>query len=331
VPDIDDYEESVMTTAGCGPGTVSFYWRVSSEEDYDYLEFYLDDELQDRISGISTSWQLKSYNVEGEGKHTFTWRYVKDGSDEDGNDRGYVDYLQWTGDAEPESSEWVLSPAFFRGVGALVSVAHEHPWEKLMPRRKQIIVVGVDLAGSVRRATGVCVLRRMTARAHVAHGDEEILDAIERAQPDLVPIDAPLSLPAGRKTIHDRAGEHLRECDRELQRRKIRFFPITLGPMRMLTERGLALKAKIEAKGYRVVECYPGAAQDVWGIPRQHGDRQGLVRGLEDLGVQGLSPEMTGDELDAVTAALVGHWFLAGQGEMLGGANGIVIPLSHAL
>jgi len=104
--DVDDYEESVMTTAGYGPGMVSFYWRVSSEEDYDYLEFYLDDELQDRISGISTSWQLKSYNVTGEGKHTFEWRYVKDGSSYDGNDRGYVDYLQWTGDAEPESSEW---------------------------------------------------------------------------------------------------------------------------------------------------------------------------------------------------------------------------------
>jgi len=104
--DVDDYEESVMTTAGYGPGTVSFYWRVSSEEDYDYLEFYIDDVRQDRISGSSTSWQLKSYNVEGEGKHTFTWRYVKDGSSYDGNDRGYVDYLQWTGDAEPESSDW---------------------------------------------------------------------------------------------------------------------------------------------------------------------------------------------------------------------------------
>jgi hypothetical protein len=34
---IDDYEESVMETAGYGPGTVSFYWRVSSEEDYDWL------------------------------------------------------------------------------------------------------------------------------------------------------------------------------------------------------------------------------------------------------------------------------------------------------
>ncbi len=129
-----------------------------------------------------------------------------------------------------------------------------------MSRQKQMVVVGVDLAGSPRRATGVCVLTGLKAKAQIAHGDDEILAIIEQAKPDLVPIDAPLSLPPGRKTIHDRQGEHLRECDRELQNRKIRFFPITLGPMRMLTERGLALKAKIEAQGYPVVECYPGSS-----------------------------------------------------------------------
>lgn len=197
-----------------------------------------------------------------------------------------------------------------------------------MRSRKPTVVVGVDLAGSPKRPTGVCVLRGMKAETFVGHGDEEILAAVEQAKPNLVPIDAPLSLPAGRKTIGDRSGAHLRECDRELQRRGIRFFPITLGPMRMLTERGLALKAKIEKMGHRVVECYPGAAQDIWHIPRQRRDRTGLRRGLETLGLKGLTAEMTGDELDAVTAALVGRWFLLGQGEMLGGEAGILVPRS---
>lgn len=190
-------------------------------------------------------------------------------------------------------------------------------------------VVGIDLAGSPRRATGVCTLSGMNACTQIAFADDEILGAVDQAKPDLVPIDAPLSLPAGRKSIHDRRGEHLRECDRLLQQRKIRFFPITLGPMRMLTERGLALKAKIETMGFRVVECYPGAAQDIWQIPRQHRDRKGLLRGLERLGVKGLTPEMTGDELDAVTAALVGRWLLLGRAEMLGGDEGIAIPRSN--
>lgn len=190
-----------------------------------------------------------------------------------------------------------------------------------------LTVVGIDLAGSPRRATGVCLLRGLRAETHVAFSDDDILKAVRDARPALVPIDAPLSLPKGRRTIHDRSGEHLRDCDRELLRRGIRFFPITLGPMRMLTERGLALKKKLGAMGYRAVECYPGAAQDVWGIPRQHRDREGLLAGLRKLGLRGLSKADTGDELDAATAALVGRWFLLDRGEMLGGKNGILVPL----
>jgi predicted nuclease with RNAse H fold len=133
--------------------------------------------------------------------------------------------------------------------------------------RKPFVVVGIDLAGSPRRPTGLCLLRGLQGRTRVAFGDEDILNTVQQARPDLVPIDAPLSLPKGRRTIHDRSGEHLRDCDCALQRRGIRFFPVTLGPMRMLTERGLALKAKIRAMGYSAIECYPGAAQDVWASP----------------------------------------------------------------
>ena len=195
-----------------------------------------------------------------------------------------------------------------------------------MAHRSPFIVVGIDLAGSPRRPTGVCILKGTKAYAHVALTDDEILKTIYQAKPDIVPIDAPLSLPKGRRTIHDRTGEHLRECDRELQRRKIRFFPITLGPMRMLAERGLALKATIETMGYQVVECYPGAAQDIWDIPRQHHDLKRLLKGLKKLGVRGLTTKMTGDELDAVSAALSGRLYLQGKGEMLGGENGILVP-----
>jgi len=198
-----------------------------------------------------------------------------------------------------------------------------------MSPRTLLVVVGVDLAGSPRRPTGLCLLRGLRAETHIAFSDDDILHVVRQARPDLVPIDAPLSLPKGRRTIHDRSGEHFRNCDRELLRRGIRFFPITLGPMRMLTERGLALKMKLRAMGYHAVECYPGAAQDVWGIPRQHRDRQGLLAGLRKLGLRGLRKTATSDELDAATAALVGRWFLLDRAEMLGDKDGIVIPVGR--
>lgn len=195
-----------------------------------------------------------------------------------------------------------------------------------MAESAPLVVVGIDLAGSPKRPTGLCVLRDLMAETHVLFSDDEILNFVREVRPALVPIDAPLSLPKRRRTVHDRSGEHLRVCDRELLSRGIRFFPVTLGPMRMLTERGLALKKRLTGLGYQAVECYPGAAQDLWGIPRQHKDRLGLLNGLRKLGLRGLRKSATSDELDAATAALVGRWSLLGQGLMLGGKTRILIP-----
>ena len=61
-------------------------------------------------------------------------------------------------------------------------------------------------------------------------------------------------------------------------------------------------------------------------FPASTATGSGLRKGLEKLGVKGLTEAMTGDELDGVTAALVGRWFLLGKGEMLGGEAGIVMP-----
>ncbi len=190
-------------------------------------------------------------------------------------------------------------------------------------------VVGVDLAGSPGRNTGICLLRGFTITSFATlHADEEILAFIERARPDLVAIDAPLSLPPGRASLEERNGEHFRPCDRELLKRGIRFFPITLGPMRSLTMRGIRLKEILTRRGHEVIEIYPGAAQDIWEIPRKQGGLAKLRRGLEQYGLKGLAKNMNGDELDAVTGALVGRMYLKRQAEVLGNfTNGaIVIP-----
>ena len=183
-------------------------------------------------------------------------------------------------------------------------------------------VVGIDLAGSERRPTGICVLAGTKANVWVVRTDREVLEAIEE-DTQVVAIDAPLSLPRGRCCLRDDcpcAGRaHFRACDLELRRMKIKFFPITLGPMRKLTLRGLALKGKLEKKGFRVFETYPGAAQDIWRIPRQK-DPQGLKEGLKRFRLQGnwLRPGVTKDELDAVTCALVAREDLRGNTVTLG-------------
>jgi len=177
-------------------------------------------------------------------------------------------------------------------------------------------VVGLDLAGSERRTTGFCFLGpdgRVTTRP--LHTDEEILRAIAEFAPEVVAIDAPLFLPVGRRTIEDRSGPHLRAADRELLRLRIRFFPITLGPMRTLTTRGIRLKEALARRGIPSVECYPGAAQDLWGIPRKQDGLPALRAGLRRRGVTGdiRRPDLTHDELDAIACALVGRAYLEGD------------------
>jgi uncharacterized protein len=82
--------------------------------------------------------------------------------------------------------------------------------------------------------------------------------------------------------------------------------------------RGIALKNTLEKRGIRVLEMYPGGAQDLWGIPRAKRDADGLRRGLARRGLRGLGPRISEHELDAATGALVGRLFLQNKAGIFG-------------
>lgn len=181
-----------------------------------------------------------------------------------------------------------------------------------------MISVGVDLAGSFKRPTGLCSLdNKLVAKFTTVYEDAEIVRFIEDEKPSVVAIDAPLSLPRGRKSINDRTGPHLRQCDRELLKLKIKFFPVTLGPMRKLTERGIKLADELRTRGFKVIEVYPGAAQDVLLISRKR-NLDSLREGLLKLKIKGDVKKANEHELDAITAALVGLMFLESKVVALG-------------
>ena len=192
--------------------------------------------------------------------------------------------------------------------------------------------VGVDLAGSVRRPTGACMIdKRLRVRCSVVHTDEEILRLIERSGTKVVAIDAPLALPKGRHCLgeHCRGRQHFRTCDIALRRMGIRFFPITLGPMRTLTQRGIDLRKKLESRHLKAIETYPGASQDILGIRRkQHGLKQ-LQDSLMELGCSGdiSKRQLTGDELDAVSCALAAKDYSEGNYLAIGNPSEIMMIL----
>ncbi len=187
---------------------------------------------------------------------------------------------------------------------------------------KQLTALGIDLAGSPRRPTGLCVLRGRKVKTCLLLSDDEILAKVPR-EAALIAIDAPLFLPRQRCCLEDdcscAGSSHFRQCDLELRRLRIKFFPITLGPMRALTKRGIALRDRLEAEGFPVIETYPGGAQDFWGIPRQR-DRRGLREALLAFGLRGHveRDDISTHELDAITCALVARDHLQGRSLELG-------------
>jgi len=178
--------------------------------------------------------------------------------------------------------------------------------------------VGIDLAGVEPRPTGFCVLdEKLNAATCLLHSDRQIIGGIKQNSPDVVSIDAPLALPIDRPSLSARYRNrsHLRECDKALLKMGIRFFPVTLGPMRKLTRRGIKLRKILENKGFRVIESYPGAAQDILGMPRKQKGLDKLRQALIRYGIKGDFEKKTVShhELDAITSALVGLLYLEGN------------------
>ena len=186
-------------------------------------------------------------------------------------------------------------------------------------------VVGIDLTGSEARGSGWCLLDGSRAETAVLFPDDAILDETIKARPHLVSIDSPLCLPRGRTSVDDSdPGRNefgiMRESERELKRRGVNVYPCLIRSMQKLTARGIRLARIFRSQGIPVIESYPGAAQDIMRIPRKGAGPEWLKKGLRDFGVSGgyEQQDVTHDELDAITSALVGTFHLAGMTEALG-------------
>ena len=90
--DIDDGDTAEMSlNLNAFQGEISFFRRVSSESNYDYLKFYIDGAMQGEWSG-SVNWSEVTYNVDS-GNHTFKWIYDKDYYVSSGQDCAWIDYI----------------------------------------------------------------------------------------------------------------------------------------------------------------------------------------------------------------------------------------------
>jgi predicted nuclease with RNAse H fold len=63
-----------------------------------------------------------------------------------------------------------------------------------------MIIVGIDLAGSKKRNTGICVLNeKLKAKCCIVKTDGEIFKIVENVKPDLIAVDAPFKFTKRKK------------------------------------------------------------------------------------------------------------------------------------
>ena len=113
----------------------------------------------------------------------------------------------------------------------------------------------------------------------------------------------------------------MRVAEHDLASVGIPAYPSLIDSMENLTLRGIRLRKAIESfpRAPRVIESYPGAAQDILCIPRKQKSLDLLREGLRRLGLNGNGLETRShDEMDAITSAIVGRYFEVGLFEPMG-------------
>ena len=211
-----------------------------------------------------------------------------------------------------------------------------------MPKNRmemgEVKVLGVDLAGSPHRISGICVLAfhkrverveeeeeaegnaegswderlwRWTAcYFRSVRADDEILSVAREEKPAVVGIDAPLSF----------SGKPFRDCDSAV-RHLCPVLPLTFSGMRKLAERGMRLASKLRAlrsaERWRVdvIEVFPRASERVFGTR--------MKEKLNDV----LSLARNRHEYDAFLCALTARCYFEGKFQALGAKEKIIVPL----
>ena len=89
--DHDQISQLTLNFYSTDEGEISFFRRVSSEANYDFLVFYIDEMEQDSWSG-DYGWKGFSYPTTA-GWHNYKWAYIKDYSVNGGSDAAWIDYI----------------------------------------------------------------------------------------------------------------------------------------------------------------------------------------------------------------------------------------------
>jgi parallel beta-helix repeat protein len=118
---ITNNEFSTLRTRVSGPGTLTFWWKVSSEANHDFLSLAVNGTTVAAISG-EVDWRFQTIYV-GSGEQDVAWTYAKNATGSAGQDAGWLDEVSWTpGAVAPFITSQPASLAVGTGMTAVFSV-----------------------------------------------------------------------------------------------------------------------------------------------------------------------------------------------------------------
>lgn len=78
--------------------TISFDYLISSQADKDYCQFTVNGKEFFKVSGTGNDWQSYSFTADEDGIYVFEWKYVKDASQSQGDDRVFIANVAYDGE-----------------------------------------------------------------------------------------------------------------------------------------------------------------------------------------------------------------------------------------
>jgi predicted nuclease with RNAse H fold len=198
-------------------------------------------------------------------------------------------------------------------------------WRPVLDFNNKIVkktIVGIDFGSKFAGTTVICYNRahRVSLMESSKNSDADafILRELEYLNPDLVMIDAPLSLPGIYWLGNGYSDHFFRICDRELRAMS----PMFLGG---LTARAMRLQRKLAKDSLQVLETYPRRLVELLDLPttiykNKEADIAPFVNILiEKLGVRINSSQITNwHHLDALLAFFSGIRYLEKKSRVYG-------------
>ena len=135
---------------------LTFRWKASSEDDYDFLKFYVNNtQFGDSLSG-ETEWATVTYTAAANGTYTFQWRFIKDQYVGSYDDCGYVDDVRYIRNITPGSGD-INADGSVDSVDALLALRYSMQMQEL--DAEQLARADVNGDGVVDASDALLILR----------------------------------------------------------------------------------------------------------------------------------------------------------------------------